>query len=113
MEGFNLEKAPETVIWGCRPCDAAGFSSFNAIFNWDYKDEIFNARYEKKLIFAFSCKKADDYCFCTSVNGGPGNTEGCDILFTEIKSGDYLCELFSEKAEKLKVHSRNIRRGIR
>jgi sulfhydrogenase subunit beta (sulfur reductase) len=102
MEGFNLEKAPETVIWGCRPCDAAGFSALNAIFNWDYKDEIFNARYEKKLILAFSCKKADDYCFCTSVNGGPGNTDGCDILFTEIKSGDYLCEVLSERADKIK-----------
>jgi sulfhydrogenase subunit beta (sulfur reductase) len=102
MEGFNLEKVPETIIWGCRPCDAAGFSSLHAIFNWDYKDEIFNARYNKTLIMAFSCKEADEYCFCTSVNGGPGNTEGCDMLFTELKSGDYLCELLTEKAEKIK-----------
>jgi sulfhydrogenase subunit beta (sulfur reductase) len=102
MEGFNLERVPETVVWACRPCDAAGFSALNAIFNWDYKDEIFNSRYNKTTIIAFSCKQADEYCFCTSVKGGPGNIEGCDILFTELKSGDFLCELNSEKAEKIK-----------
>ncbi len=102
MEGFKLERVPETVIWGCRPCDSAGFSSLNAIFNWDYKDEIFNERFNKTLIIAFSCKEADKFCFCTSVNGGPGNTQGSDILLSELKSGDYFCELISEKAEKLK-----------
>ena len=103
MEGFNLEKVPDTVLWGCRPCDAAGFTSLNAIFNWDYKDEIFNARFNKTLIIAFSCREADEFCFCTSVNGGPGNTEGCDILLTELKSHDFLCELISEKALKIKT----------
>jgi formate hydrogenlyase subunit 6/NADH:ubiquinone oxidoreductase subunit I len=103
MEGFNIERVPETVVWGCRPCDAAGFSALNAIFNWDYKDEIFNSRYNKTTIIAFSCKTADEYCFCTSVNGGPGNTDGCDILFTELKSGDFLCELISEKGDKIKA----------
>ena len=102
MEGFNIELVPETVIWGCRPCDAAGFSSLNAIFNWDYKDEIFNARFDRTLIIAFSCKVADEFCFCTSVNGGPGNTEGCDILLTELQSGDYFCEFISDKALKIK-----------
>lgn len=103
MEGFNIERVPETVVWGCRPCDAAGFSSLHAIFNWDYKDEVFNSRYNKTTIIAFSCKTADEYCFCTSVNGGPGNTEGCDILLTELKSGDYLCELITEKGDKIKA----------
>jgi sulfhydrogenase subunit beta (sulfur reductase) len=103
MEGFNLERVPETVIWGCRPCDSAGFISLNAIFNWDYKDEIFNARFNKIFIIAFSCKKADEYCFCTSVNGGPGNTEGSDILFTELTNGDYLCDILSAKGNIIKA----------
>jgi ferredoxin len=47
-----------------------------------------------------SCTKSDEYCFCTSVNGGPGNTEGSDILLTPFQEG-YLVEIVTEKGKAL------------
>ena len=54
----------------------------------------------KVTVFGFSCSKADDYCFCTSVGGNPGNTNGSDILFTRLgEDGDYLAEVITEKGQ--------------
>jgi ferredoxin len=101
INDFNPDYVPETVIWGVRPCDAAGFTPLSAIFNWDSKDKIYNTRLEKTTIVAFSCATADESCFCTSVNGGPGNTAGADLLLTQIaEKGDYLVEVITEKGGK-------------
>lgn len=98
IEGFDYQSVPETILWGVRPCDAIGFGALNSIFNWDYKDEIFNTRLAKTTILSFSCRKSDDYCFCTSVGGNPGSTKNCDVLFTQLGvNGDYLAEVITEK----------------
>jgi formate hydrogenlyase subunit 6/NADH:ubiquinone oxidoreductase subunit I len=98
VKGIDIKDIPEIVLWGVRPCDAMGIGELNAIFNWDYKDEIFNNRLSKVTVLGFSCSKADEYCFCTSVGGNPGNTEGSDILFTQLgENGDYLAEILTEK----------------
>ena len=88
---------PETVIFGLRPCDAAAFASLKAIFTWDSPDILFTARLEKTTLVAVSCARADEYCFCTSLGGGPGATSGSDILLTAIGENDYLAEIVSEK----------------
>jgi sulfhydrogenase subunit beta (sulfur reductase) len=90
---------PDVVLWGTRPCDAAAFIPLNNTFNEDYPDIIYNKRIQKVLIVSFSCSRCDEYCFCTSVNGGPGNITGSDILFTKLSSGDYLAEVISEKGK--------------
>ena len=98
VKGIDIKDIPEIVLWGVRPCDAMGIGELNAIFNWDYKDEIFNNRLSKVTVLGFSCSKADEYCFCTSVGGNPGKTEGSDILFTQLgENGDYLTEILTEK----------------
>jgi formate hydrogenlyase subunit 6/NADH:ubiquinone oxidoreductase subunit I len=98
VKGINLNDIPEIILWGVRPCDAFGIGELSAIFNWDYKDEIYNNRLSRVTVFGFSCSKADEYCFCTSVGGNPGNTEGSDILFTQLgEDGDYLAEILTEK----------------
>lgn len=104
--GVNInEKDPgkvqPTVIFGLRPCDAAAVASLDAVFNWDYKDNLFNARREKIGIIAVSCSKSDDDCFCTSLGFGPGDTRGSDILLTRLSSGDYLAEIATEKGKKM------------
>ncbi len=38
---------PENILFGVRPCDAAGFIPLNAIFNWDYADQFFLKRHGK------------------------------------------------------------------
>lgn len=95
------ENYPQTVLWRARPCDTVGFRSLDAIFNWDYKDNIYNIRRTKLTIVSFSCNKADEYCFCTSVGGDPGNTEGTDILVTLLNDGRALAEVITAKGEKL------------
>jgi sulfhydrogenase subunit beta (sulfur reductase) len=98
VKGIELSEIPETVLWGVRPCDATGISELTSIFNWDYKDEIYNNRLSKVTVFGFSCNKADDYCFCTSVGGNPGNTAGSDILFTQMgEDGDFIAEILTDK----------------
>jgi len=92
---------PEVVLWGTRPCDAAAFIPLTDTFNRDYQDIIYNNRKVKVLVLSFSCSKCDKYCFCTSVNGGPGNTAGSDILFTKLSSGDFLAEMITEKGKNL------------
>jgi formate hydrogenlyase subunit 6/NADH:ubiquinone oxidoreductase subunit I len=98
VKGISLEEIPDVILWGVRPCDAKGVGELSAIFNWDYKDEIYNNRLSKVTVFGFSCNKSDEYCFCTSVGGNPGNTEGSDILFTRLgEDGDYLAEILTDK----------------
>jgi formate hydrogenlyase subunit 6/NADH:ubiquinone oxidoreductase subunit I len=98
VKGIDLKDIPEIILWGVRPCDARGIGQLSAIFNWDYKDEIYNNRQSRVTVFGFSCRKADEYCFCTSVGGNPGNTEGSDILFTQLgEDEDFLAEILTEK----------------
>jgi sulfhydrogenase subunit beta (sulfur reductase) len=100
VQGIDLKEIPDVVLWGVRPCDATGIGELSAIFNWDYKDEIYNSRLSKVTVFGFSCNSSDEYCFCTSVGGNPGNTEGSDILFTRLgDEGDFLVEIITEKGQ--------------
>ena len=98
VKGIDLKDIPEVILWGVRPCDAVGIGELSSIFNWDYKDEIYNNRLSKVTVFGFSCSKSDEYCFCTSVGGNPGSTAGSDILFTKLgENGDFLAEILTDK----------------
>jgi len=98
VKGTDLKDIPDVILWGVRPCDAVGIGELSSIFNWDYKDEIYNNRLSKVTVFGFSCSKSDEYCFCTSVGGNPGSTAGSDILFTQLgDNGDFLAEIITEK----------------
>ena len=82
-------------------CDAAGFAPLSGIFNWDYKDKLYNARREKMTLISFSCAQCDESCFCTSVHGGPGNTAGSDIQITELPDQSALVEVLTAKGKAL------------
>ncbi len=99
VKDIDLESIPSKIIMGIRPCDAAGMQSLGAIFGWDPADPIFQKRLERTTFIGFACNKADSYCFCTSINGGPGNTKGSDILLTKTDSGDYIAEIITSKGE--------------
>lgn len=101
FSGQDTRKFPETVVLGHRPCDAVGFDSLTAIFNWDYKDELYNERMARTSFIGISCATCDAWCFCTSVNGSPGNTRGSDILLTETDQGSYLAEIITEKGQAI------------
>ncbi len=101
VQDLNLDNIPEKVIVGIRPCDALGIKGLAAIFDWDPADPIFQTRLERTTFIGYACNKADDYCFCTSLNGNPGNTEGNDILLTKMDSGDYIAEIITPKGEAI------------
>jgi len=100
MSERDLGALPETVVFGLRPCDAAAFASLKAIFTWDYPDSLFSARLARTTAVGVSCARADEYCFCTSVGGGPGAAAGSDILLTDTGNGEYLAEIVSEKGRQ-------------
>lgn len=100
LNDFDANVIPETVVFGLHPCDAAGFIPLGSIFNWDTKDLPYNEHIKRTTLISVSCSQADEYCFCTSVNGSPGNTQGSDILLTHIKDG-YLAEILTEKGTEL------------
>jgi sulfhydrogenase subunit beta (sulfur reductase) len=101
QKDFDFESIPQSVLIGVRPCDAFGFHSLSSIFCWDSIDKIYTTRLESTIIIGMSCNKADEYCFCTSVKGGPGSTDGSDILLTKTKDGNYIAEIITEKGSKL------------
>lgn len=101
VEDYDFDAIPERVVFGVRPCDAAGMDSLSAIFEWEPEDPIFKARKQKTTIIGMSCAEADGYCFCTSLGGGPGETKGSDILLTKTNGGDYIVEVVTQKGEKL------------
>jgi sulfhydrogenase subunit beta (sulfur reductase) len=96
----DLAALPGTVLFGLRPCDAAAFASLAAIFTWDSPDSLFSARLASTVVVGVSCPRADEYCFCTSVGGGPGASTGSDILLTDLGSGEFLTEIVSEKGRQ-------------
>lgn len=101
VQDIDLEAIPHKIVLGVRPCDAAGISKLAAIFNWEPQDPIFNQRAERTTIVSFACNRSDEYCFCTSIGGSPGNTEGSDLQLTKTGSDDYLVEILTGKGEKL------------
>jgi len=97
----DLDSIPEIVLLGTRPCDAAGFNGLESIFGGDLIDNIFDTRLKKTCIISISCKNKDEKCFCTSVNGGPGDTTGSDILLTQFDDDNYLVEIITQKGKEL------------
>ncbi len=92
-----------TVVFGTRPCDAKSFPTLDAVFDGDYDDMFFDSKRAATAIISVSCVKSDEYCFCASVGGGPGATEGSDILLTPIGEDRYLAEILSERGKSIVV----------
>ena len=54
VEDFDPSTVPSTVLWQVRPCDAASVFPLDAVFNWDFKDKLYNARRERTAVIAVS-----------------------------------------------------------
>jgi sulfhydrogenase subunit beta (sulfur reductase) len=92
-------QAPPTVLFGVRPCDAASFATLKAVFTWDSADAYFEPKLAQTTIITLACPKGDEYCFCTSVGGGPADPRGSDILLTALDAERYLAEILTEKGQ--------------
>ncbi|MEK7274745.1 MAG: 4Fe-4S dicluster domain-containing protein [Candidatus Desantisbacteria bacterium] len=101
------EKVKKSVIFGCRPCDAKGFSLLDKLFDWEgYRDEPYFASRAKTTIISLSCTTPQSTCFCNSFeDGGTASKAGSDILLTPIGER-YLVEVVTEKGGRIIEGSR-------
>jgi len=100
LQDYTSAGLRETLVFGTHPCDAVGFGPLGSIFNWDTEDKPYNEHLKRMTIISLACTQADEYCFCTSVSGSPGNTEGSDILLTPVKEEGYLAEIITGKGNE-------------
>ncbi|HIE51657.1 MAG TPA: hypothetical protein EYP85_07835, partial [Armatimonadetes bacterium] len=88
------------VIFGVRPCDAAGLLVLDAVFRWDSEDAFYLHRRERTTIIGLACTEPRPECFCTAVGLSPTGTRGSDLLLTPL-DGEFLAEAVTEKGEQL------------
>jgi len=98
-------KFSERVLFGSRPCDAIALKTLAEFFRLDMADPFVQQRQDALTIISVSCTKSDEFCFCTSVGAGPGDSRGSDILLTRVDDDRYLVECPTEKGKSL-VESR-------
>ncbi len=100
-------KAPtsERIIFGVRPCDAAGLAIDDPLFGWDYQDEYWFQRRRETVLVTIACTKADDFCMCTSLKLTPDSEKGSDILLRPLEnnSGWQVEELTDRGREAFKI----------
>lgn len=102
--GANLQ-APiddkKKVLFGVRPCDARSLKLLDNVFNNDkFTDPYYTARRENTVMVGVGCNTPASTCFCTSVNCGPFDTSGLDLLL--VDTGDaYVVEVITDKGKAL------------
>lgn len=95
------EPLPEQIVVGCRPCDAAALPILDHVFNWDTRDQQYNAMREATTIVTIACSAHDDECFCTSVGLSPSSGRGSDVLLFPFGDGTYQVDAITEKGKAL------------
>jgi sulfhydrogenase subunit beta (sulfur reductase) len=105
-EGIRLhdrsaDALPERILFGARPCDAAGLQRLSDFFAAEITDAFVPKRREHLTIISLSCASADGDCFCTSTGSGPGDTTGSDVLLTPIGNDRYIVECLTDNGRKL------------
>jgi ferredoxin len=82
------------VLFGVRPCDAASLLMLDSVFlkssspepgsGVAYEDPYYRMRRENTLVIVMACNNPAPTCFCTSVDGGPFDEKGADIMSFDL-----------------------------
>ncbi|KJR99919.1 MAG: 4Fe-4S ferredoxin [Peptococcaceae bacterium BRH_c4a] len=103
-EGTSLEECVDTrkkVIFGIRPCDAKSLLLMDNVFNNDkFQDPYYLTRRSNTILVGMACNDPAGTCFCTSMDGGPFDQSGLDLLLTDIGEA-YVVEAVSQKGKDL------------
>jgi sulfhydrogenase subunit beta (sulfur reductase) len=90
------------VIFGARPCDAAGLAIDDPLFGWDYRDSYWFQRRTGSTIVAIACTKADEFCMCTSLKLSPDHAKGSDVLLRPVQDDSgWQVEAITDKGKAL------------
>lgn len=104
VDGVELADAKlpmqNTVLFGAKPCDTASFDILAKVFNWDYKDALFNTRLEHLTVIGLACDYSDEHCFCTSVGLSQQSERGSDIFLCPLANGDFEATIITPKGER-------------
>ncbi|MGC8928420.1 MAG: 4Fe-4S dicluster domain-containing protein [Myxococcota bacterium] len=112
IELKDIEPRAKNVIFGVKPCDASGFRIMHKVFNWDYKDDFFNKRFENTIIIGLACTYSDNFCFCTSVGLSPTDSKGSDIFLINVDGFGFAALVVTEKGSQLiKNYSQYFKKG--
>lgn len=92
---------PAALIFGCRPCDAEGFTIYDRVYmEGDTADPYYQGRREKTTMVSLTCNAPSPGCFCTAVGRGPAAKDASDLLMTELENG-YFFEAVTEKGRAI------------
>ena len=105
-DGVSLAEAPaddgEQVLFGLRPCDAAGLTRLDDVFLGSGGDAAYAARRERTTVVSLACDSARPECFCTAVGGSPAGTEGADIQLVRLPGAEaWLLRALTEQGAQL------------
>jgi ferredoxin len=99
-----IKDYPLKVIVGMRPCDAMALRLVDVNFdNPEFKDPWWVRRRESMTLVGLGCSQPCSTCFCTSVNCGPFNEDGLDVLLFHLGESFLAKTLTDKGAELLKV----------
>ncbi len=109
LYGFKEDEAltpsletEQIIVFGIRPCDAGSFLYLDKVFSagsGGFADPYYIARRENSVIISLACGEPDEGCFCTSLNGGPGDERGSDIIAFDLGER-LLLEAHTKKGEQ-------------
>jgi ferredoxin len=85
-----------TVLFGVRPCDAAGIDRMERVFGQELRDGLFMDRRQRTTIVGVACTRPGPSCFCTAVGCGPTSKHGSDLLLTEVELDVFLVEAITD-----------------
>ncbi len=77
--GARDPSAPQ-VVFGARPCDAAGIEALDDLMARDVRDEPWFARRAATTVVSLACGSVDASCFCTAVGLAPDSRRGSDVV---------------------------------
>ena len=94
-------EAGRTVLIGGRPCDAAAFPIVDKVMNWDYRDSQYNRRRAGLTVVTLACREWDDQCFCTSVDLGPADERGSDVVLMDLGDDVFEVRVVTDRGREL------------
>jgi ferredoxin len=91
----------QTILFGVPPCDARSILIIEKAFgSGDFQDPYYLRRKANLLVIGKACEQPRSTCFCTSVGGGPFDTQGSDLLLQDLGE-KYLLEALTLHGEEL------------
>lgn len=100
LEGPRTDEQ-EQVLFGVRPCDAAGLSRLDDVFLGGEDEDPFHAdRRRRTTTISLACDSARPQCFCTAVGGSPSGAEGSDLQLAPLDDA-WLLHAVTEKGRNL------------